>query len=82
MIRSCAIAKHCFDCSGRSYKEVILCHIFDCPLWEWRTGSAKSSKAYRKRMGRALKSYPGELKELQDMGISTDSFKLKGPGGL
>jgi len=74
MIRSRAIAKYCLECSGGSPKEVSLCHITDCPLWEWRTGSAKKSKTYRKRIQKALKRYPGEVKELETLGISTDSW--------
>lgn len=40
MIRSKAILKKCLECSGDTSKEVTLCHIFDCPLWQFRFGNS------------------------------------------
>ena len=50
MTRAKAIQKHCRDCAGESYKEVVGCELKDCPLWPYRLGCAPSSKAYRKRL--------------------------------
>jgi hypothetical protein len=33
-----AIALHCYQCSGDSYKERELCQIPDCPLYPYRLG--------------------------------------------
>lgn len=33
-----AIRKYCLDCSGGSRKEVAICRIPECPLWEYRFG--------------------------------------------
>lgn len=74
MTRARAIAKHCFECAGNSHKEVTLCHIFDCPLWEYRTGQSLKSKAYQHRMRKAVKRYAKELKELEAEGISVAPF--------
>ena len=33
-----AIRKKCMECSAGSAREVSLCPVHDCPLWEWRFG--------------------------------------------
>ena len=33
-----AIRKNCFECAGRSWNEVKLCVIPDCPLFPYRFG--------------------------------------------
>jgi len=33
-----AIAKHCFECGGRSYKERENCEHIECPLYPYRFG--------------------------------------------
>jgi len=81
MNRSKAIKRKCLECSGKN-KEVTLCHIFDCPLWEYRTGNHISSKAYKRRMKKALKNYQKELKELKKEGIDISLFKRNGKWGL
>jgi len=63
----------CLECSG-STKEVNLCHLFDCPLWEWRFGCGYGTTRYVQRMKDAIKRYPEEMKELKDMGINTMFF--------
>ena len=37
-----AIRLKCLDCSGMSAKEVKLCHLWECPLWQYRMGSDRS----------------------------------------
>ena len=71
MTRQKAIAKKCLECSGNA-KEVTLCHLFDCPLWSFRTGS--SLKVYKERMKRAFSRYQEEWKELEKMGIKKEDF--------
>ena len=68
MTRAKAIKKKCLECGG-SNKEVTLCHIFDCTLWEYRTGGHISSEAYKRRMTTARKNYKSELSELERVGI-------------
>ena len=52
MTRAKAIKKHCFDCAGESYKEVVLCELPLCPLWPFRLGNSPASKAYRNTLAR------------------------------
>ena len=59
------IRDYCLDCAGGSAKEVTLCHVFDCPLWEYRTGTHISSQAYKRRMERAFSRYPEEFAEIE-----------------
>lgn len=33
-----AIRAKCLDCSGGQFKEVRLCPVQDCPLYEYRSG--------------------------------------------
>ncbi len=33
-----SIRHKCLDCSGDSWREVQLCQVFDCPLWQCRFG--------------------------------------------
>ena len=68
-----AIQKKCLDCSVTS-KDVTLCYIFDCPLWEFRTGYHISTKAYKVRMNGALERYQDELNELKREGIDIQPF--------
>ncbi len=72
MTRARAIATHCKECSGGSPKEVTLCHLSDCPLWVYRCGDHIRTKAYKERMGNALKAYAKDIKTLVEMGIHID----------
>jgi len=76
MIRSTAIAKKCLECSGDSFKEVTLCHIFDCPLWEYRFGNSLKSNPFHARMKRAKARHPKEIDEIIKI-IKEDSNYIK-----
>lgn len=76
MTRAKAIRDYCYEYSGDSPKEVIICHLFDCPLWVYRTGNHVNNKAYKVRMGKALKNYARDIKALEEMGIHVD-FRAK-----
>lgn len=69
--RSVAIRKKCLGCAG-STKEVTLCHILDCPLWPYRTGSGLESVKYRERMSLAKAKYKKEIEELRNMEVDID----------
>jgi len=64
MIRSTAIAKKCLECCGSS-KEVTLCHIFDCPLWQFRFGTSLINKTFDIRMQSIKTRYPKEFEEIK-----------------
>jgi len=64
MNKSQAIKKYCLECSGNSPKEVTLCHLVDCPLWQFRFGYSIKDKRYKKRMEAAKKKYPEEYREM------------------
>jgi hypothetical protein len=74
MTKARAIKKKCLDCSGDSPKDVTLCHIFDCPLWRYRTGAEISSSAYKRRMEAAIENYPEDIEDLTEMGINIAEF--------
>jgi len=74
MQRREAIRKKCLDCSGGSSKEVTLCPIFDCPLWEWRTGSHIKSNIYKRRIKKALVRYRLDFDELRKEGFDIKHF--------
>lgn len=48
-----AIKRHCFECSGNSYKERELCDIKDCPLHPFRLG--KNPKRQKRKIGKPSK---------------------------
>lgn len=64
MTKSQAIKKKCAECSGHSPKEVTLCHIVDCPIWEFRFGYSMRDRRFRERMASAKKNYPEEYQEM------------------
>jgi hypothetical protein len=68
------ISMKCLGCVGGSRKEVTLCHLFDCPLWAYRTGSTIRSTKYKKRMQTARDRYKKEFEELERMGITFEDF--------
>jgi len=39
-----AVRIKCFDCSGYSIGEIEKCHIKECPLWEFRSASARKNR--------------------------------------
>lgn len=69
-----AIQTHCLDCSGGTTKERLLCNVFDCPLWEYRTGSFIGSSQYNTSIRAAFNHCPEEWKELERQGITKDYY--------
>lgn len=69
-----AIKLKCRECAGGSSKEVTLCHIFDCPLWQWRCGCHITSVVYKKRMQTAFKNNEQEWAELERLDIKRKDF--------
>jgi len=67
MTRSRAIKEKCFECSGDSAKEVTLCQVFNCPLWEYRFGNSIKSKVFIERMNLAKERYSKEFKEIKQI---------------
>jgi hypothetical protein len=74
MNRRNAIREKCLYCSGDSPKEVLLCHIFDCYIWPFRTGGFVASSAYQKRIEKAFKNYKADVAALAEMGITKEDF--------
>lgn len=64
MNKSQAIRLKCLDCSGDTPKEVTLCHIVDCSLWQYRFGCSSKSKQYKQRMEKAKKRYSMDYQEM------------------
>jgi len=62
--RSRAIRLYCLDCAGESSKEVTLCHIASCPLWQYRFGNSLDNKFFLSRMNKAKTSYPKDFTEM------------------
>ena len=69
-----AIKAYCLDCAGGTQKERLLCHLFDCPLWEWRLGGHYSSAGPARSMRAAFDHHKEEWLELTRMGITKDMF--------
>lgn len=42
-----AIRTHCLDCCCGDPREVRLCTVKDCALYEWRFGRSPEAQAYR-----------------------------------
>lgn len=61
MTRSRAIKEKCLEYCSYSQKELSLCHIIDCPLWEYRFGNSMKSKFFEQRMKNASKRYPKDF---------------------
>ena len=76
MTRAKAIAKKCLECSGDNTKEVTLCYLFDCPLWEYRFGNSLKSKNFQARMDRAKARHPKEIDEIKRI-INADGDYIK-----
>ena len=69
-----AIKRKCLDCCGDVKIDVVLCHVFDCSLWEYRCGSLMRSKAYKARLENAKRNHPEILEELKSIGIDISKF--------
>jgi len=69
-----AIADKCLDCSGDSPKEVTLCQVVECPLWEYRTGNHLTTRSYQARMTGAIERCPVEVEEIISSGVSKVAF--------
>jgi len=74
LYRKEAIRKKCLECSAGSTKEVLLCHLFDCPLWEWRTGCYIKSNNYKRRIRNAFKCYKKDFNRLKQEGFDVKRF--------
>ena len=59
MTRGRAIKLYCFECAGDNSYEVLLCHLYDCPLWPFRTTN------HEKRLKKYLEGHPVVAKELK-----------------
>lgn len=59
-----AIHDYCLECAGDTFKDVTLCHLSDCPLWEYRIGAHVSSPRYAKRVRDAIARYPEDVAEV------------------
>lgn len=77
LTRQRAIAKYCRECSGDSAKEVTLCSLINCPLWEYRCGCHTSSKSYKARIRGAFKRYEPEVAELRSLGLNIGNFLVE-----
>lgn len=74
MNRTKAIKAKCLECAGDTYREVLLCVLFDCPLWEFRTGQDARSGGYQRRMLKLKEDYGEELEMLRKAGYDVDQF--------
>ena len=68
-----AIAQYCHECAD-SAKEVTLCHLFDCPLWPYRTGTSVNSNVYKERIKKAKINYKKDFEELKEMKVDISVF--------
>ena len=82
MTKQRVIYRHCLECAGGSAKEVTLCHLFECPLWAYRTGQHTSTSGYKDRIDNAFRNYSEELAELARMGIEISCFRGENPSAL
>ena len=57
MTKTAAIKKHCSDCAGESYLDVVFCVVVDCPLWPFRLGIRAGTGTYDKRMDNSIESH-------------------------
>lgn len=74
MTKQRAIYLKCLDCSADDRKEVLLCTLFDCPLWPYRCGCHISSSRYRDRIGRAFRTFTRIVAELRRDGLAIADF--------
>lgn len=64
MGRARAVRENCLYCSGGTAKEVTLCHMVDCPLWEYRFGGNFKSNTFKNRMRKAKERYAKDWEEM------------------
>lgn len=74
MTKTKAIKQYCYECSGSSHKDTILCHIFDCPLWQFRLGCKITSPTYKKRMDGAIRRYPDDIQTFVHGDVKISQF--------
>ena len=77
MTKGKAIKLFCRDCAGGTAKEVTLCGIADCPLWEHRLGCSPRTRQYQTRVAGALRAHPGLVKELREAGVDMAVFSCE-----
>jgi len=78
MTKQRAIYLNCLDCAGGSPKEVTLCVLFDCPLWEYRSGYHISSGRYRKRIQKAFSKNTEDIRGLRrEEGLDMADYLLE-----
>ena len=77
MSRRRAIYLKCLDCCGDSWKEVLICQVFDCPLWPFRTGDNIGSTRYKKRIKAAFAKKTEDITELQKQGVDMPFFRTE-----
>jgi len=74
MSRTRAVKAHCLDCAGETANEVVLCQVFDCPIWEWRFGSHYLTPGNLKRTRGVLARLDDAVHELKLLGIDPGFF--------
>jgi len=77
MNRRRAIYLKCLDCCGDSWKEVLICQAFDCPLWPFRTGDNIGSIRYKRRIQAAFAKKTEDITELQKQGLDMPFFRTE-----
>jgi len=75
--RAKCIREYCHECAGDSSKEVLLCQIFDCPLWQYRIGGDISGKSYQNRIRKAMICYSADFEQMKADGINIDLFSSR-----
>lgn len=77
MTKQKAIYLKCLDCSGGSAKDVTLCTLFECPLWEYRCGFHVTSGRYAKRIEAAFSKLTPDIQELRREGLEGHFFNVE-----
>ena len=75
-----AVGEKCLDCSGGLAREVTLCGVDECPLWEYRTGFHVSTSVYKDRMRKASISCCDDLASIKKDYPDCLLFKTIGKG--
>ena len=55
-------------------KRFLLCQVFDCALWEWRTGNHVTSNVYQARIQNAFQRYKKDFDAMKSEGIDLKRF--------
>jgi len=77
MNRRQAIYLKCLDCCGDNWREVLICQVFDCPLWPFRTGDNIGSTRYKKRIRALFTRKTEDITELQKQGLDMPFFRTE-----